>query len=174
MKSTAGDNAILVFDKVADAHLFAVAVHKATEKHNVAIKQPVAKRWFRIGVATGKLDVRGKRIHGKTIIDAVRLEAAGKSGQVLIDPATFDALPKRLRTRYGKREIVRDKNNVSYECHRCVVIKDVETGGSKSPVEAEKYLILGKCGLTAAFRIPTQDTFSSPLNKWVFLDFSKC
>ena len=54
--ATTGDGAIFsTFDSADDAHRFAVEVHNATQKHNAQKKQASAKRWFRVGIATGDL-----------------------------------------------------------------------------------------------------------------------
>ena len=59
--ATAGDNAIVAFEKGGDAHLFATAVHQAAEAHNAKVSVASAKRWFRIGIATGELGERPGR-----------------------------------------------------------------------------------------------------------------
>ena len=76
---TAGDNAFVVFDRAEQAHRFARAVHEAARAHNTSKTVPSARRWFRIGAATGEIcfhKKRGKRtVAGITIANAVRLEA---------------------------------------------------------------------------------------------------
>lgn len=109
--ATTGDGAILTFDSADDAHRFAVEVHNATQKHNAQKKQASAKRWFRVGIATGDLseytDSVGKsQIVGTVIISAVRLEASARPGQIVVDEATFNSLSKKLRDGYGDAETV--------------------------------------------------------------------
>ena len=54
-----GDGAILVFDHPETAHKFATAVHNSCRTHNDARSTPSAKRWFRVGIATGELVMEG-------------------------------------------------------------------------------------------------------------------
>ena len=126
VKGTAGDNAILVFDDPADAHRFAVAVHGATAARNATKSLESAKWWFRVGVATGALAVDGPKIAGTTIIDAVRLEAAGRKGHVLIDQATYDALPRKLGSGYTGPETVTVKGGEKLQAYRFAVFNVVE------------------------------------------------
>ena len=51
--ATAGDNALLIFDDPAVMHRFAKIVQEATVKHNRKKSVESAKRWFRMGAATG-------------------------------------------------------------------------------------------------------------------------
>lgn len=123
VKATNGDNAVIVFESAIDAHLFAQAVHQRTQTYNAQQQGGfLAKRWFRIGCATGKLYERprninvGDKISGIVIADAYRLEKEANPGELLIDEATYKALIEFLETNeqsdlyndietvYGKRE----------------------------------------------------------------------
>ncbi len=113
---TTGDGAILVFDSAAEAHGFAVAVHQATAQHNATRTQPIAKRVFRIGAATGEIVMEPKpgggfEIAGTTIARAVRLEAKAHPGGFLIDQATFDALPPEQKGAFGEPQTVPGKRD---------------------------------------------------------------
>lgn len=79
---TAGDNAILVFDEAATMHQFARLVHEQTVEHNRSKSVELAKRWFRMGAATGAILVleSERRIIGSTVGRAVRLESAANRG----------------------------------------------------------------------------------------------
>jgi tetratricopeptide (TPR) repeat protein len=121
VNGTAGDNALLAFERATEAHLFSEAVHRATAKYNATKTDSAAQRHFRIGVSTGKIAVRGKEISGTHIIDSVRLEAAGKKGHILIDEATYEELPGKLQQLYVGPEVVADKQNNSYSVYRCIV-----------------------------------------------------
>jgi class 3 adenylate cyclase len=72
--ATAGDNAILMFDDAATMHKFAQAVQAHTLAHNAGLSIDLAKRWFRMGAATGSILVvpAEHRIVGSTIARAVR------------------------------------------------------------------------------------------------------
>src|SRR5215472_9625530 len=93
--ATAGDNDILMFDDAAMMHKFAQAIQARTLAHNDVLSFDSAKRWFRMGAATGTILVipAEHRIVGSTIARAVRLEAAAKIGQLVVDLPTFESLP---------------------------------------------------------------------------------
>lgn len=123
--ATTGDGAILVFDRAEHAHAFAKAVHKATGEHNSERTLPSTKRWFRIGAATGDLSItrnrNKKQIAGSVIVDAVRLETAAGTGELLVDVATYDAMPARLKRLYGAEEEVAVKGE-KFRARRCVMV----------------------------------------------------
>ncbi len=123
---TTGDGAILVFDRPADAHDFAAAVNEATRAHNHTKSDPIGKRVFRIGVATGDLvmtpkSAGGYEIGGMAIARAVRLEAKAKPGEVLVDATTHAALSPEQKNRYGARESVAGKRDEVFDAYRCVL-----------------------------------------------------
>lgn len=144
--ATAGDNAIVAFNGgAADAHRFATAVHKATEAHNKERSVPSAKRWFRVGIATGELGERpgargGREIFGTVIANAVRLEAAARPGQIVAERATFQLLPTNLREPYGPEEMVRGKRDEQFAAHRCTVL--VYSIAEEAPATVESVLDL--------------------------------
>jgi class 3 adenylate cyclase len=126
---TAGDNAFVVFDQPEQGHRFARAVYEAARAHNTSKTEASAKRWFRIGASTGEIvfsTKRGKRTvdGGITIANAVRLEAAAKPGEFLVDVATFQALPAKLRREYGPEETVQGKHlEEQFQARRCVMLE---------------------------------------------------
>src|SRR5689334_17590782 len=79
---TSGDNAVLILDDANTMHRFAEAVRQATVIHNRSKTVDLAKRWFRMGAATGivEVDTSKRRIVGITTARAVRLEAAAEKG----------------------------------------------------------------------------------------------
>lgn len=125
--ATTGDGAILAFNVPDNAHRFAAAVHEATQTHNSGRSTASSKRWFRIGVATGDLHEQprktgGKEIAGTVVANAVRLEAAGRPGQIVVDKNTFDLLSSELQSLYGPEEIVAGKRDELFNVRRCTVI----------------------------------------------------
>jgi WD40 repeat protein len=104
---SSGDNAILTFVDPGVMHRFAHFVQQETVNYNKTKSIELARRWFRMGAATGiVLGIpEEKRIVGLTVTRAVRLEAAGNKGQLLIDLPTFEALPENLKRYYGPEEI---------------------------------------------------------------------
>jgi class 3 adenylate cyclase len=125
--TTTGDGAILAFEKPDDAHNFALKVHDATEAHNAGRTLPSAQRWFRIGIATGEIfqetrSDRTKEFTGTVIANAVRLEAAARPGEILVDAATFSSLLPSVRRLYGPEEKVKGKRTEKFAVHRyCAV-----------------------------------------------------
>lgn len=125
--ATTGDGAILAFDNPTDAHRFAAAVHEATRRHNSERTLSSSRRWFRIGVATGDLYQRpriggGQEIAGTVIAIAVRLEAAAKPGEVLVDAVSFASLPAELQVRYGTEETIPGKRGEQFAARRCTIV----------------------------------------------------
>jgi len=93
-----------MFDDAEVMHKFAQAVQSQTLAHNAVRSIESAKRWFRMGAATGVVLVTPgeRRIVGSTIVRAVRLEAAAEIGQLVVDLTTFDALPDNLKRLYSR------------------------------------------------------------------------
>jgi len=138
--ATAGDNAILIFDNAALMHHFAKAVQEATEKHNRQRSVESAKRWFRMGAATGPVLIipEERRIVGTTVGRAVRLEAASEKGVILIDNDTFIALPEDLRKCYGAEEIVNGKRDEQFNVRRCAFVIPPESPANLSSKGIDK------------------------------------
>jgi len=146
--ATTGDGAILVFGSAAQAHQFAVAVHAATAEHNRNLTQPLAKRVFRSGAATGEIVMEpkpggGYEIAGTTIARAVRLEAKAQPGGFQVDEATYQALAEDQRGRYGGKVQVAGKRDELFVAFACLLNADgpqdayffVGGGGGKPPVK---------------------------------------
>jgi hypothetical protein len=136
--ATTGDGAILVFDRAADAHRFAEALYRAARQHNAPLTEPTAKRWFRVGAATGDITMKprpggGYDIAGVTIANAVRLEAAAHPGELLIDAATYDALPAELRLKYQAEEQVPGKRDETFQARRYMIVPQA---ASEAPAPA--------------------------------------
>jgi len=122
--ATTGDGAILFFDAASDAHRFAQSVHEATRQHNVEHRQPLSKRVFRSGAATGDIIMQAKPgggfdIAGTTIARAVRLEARAQPGGLLVDEATFSAFDPVQKRLYGERRDVAGKRDESFAAYLC-------------------------------------------------------
>ncbi len=122
--ATAGDNALLIFDDPAVMHRFAKIVQEATVKHNHKKSVESAKRWFRMGAATGAVLVitEERRIVGTTVARAVRLEAAAEKGELIVDTETYEALPDDLKQAYGPEEIVAGKRAERFTVRRCSMV----------------------------------------------------
>jgi class 3 adenylate cyclase len=117
----AGDNAIIILDDVEVAHALAQLIHQATDEYNQSKSIESAKRYFRMGAATGELLIEKseRRIIGTVITRAVRLETAAEKGQLVIDVRTFQKLSPELHTYYSREQVIKSKNGEHYEAHRC-------------------------------------------------------
>lgn len=122
---TAGDNAILLFDDAVHMHVFAQTVQEETALYNRSKSIESAKRWFRMGAATGMVLIlkEERRIIGTTIARAVRLEAAASKGELVIDLRTFTKLPQELRECYGGEKVIQGKREEHFKVHRCSFIR---------------------------------------------------
>lgn len=139
--ATTGDGAILAFHHPGDAHKFAAAVHAASDAHNAKRTVASAKRWFRIGAATGDLYQRprrggGQEIAGTVIANAVRLEAAARPGQIVADAATFGGLPPDLRSLYGPEESVTGKRDERFTARRCTIVAYAPAADSPPTIQS--------------------------------------
>lgn len=93
-----GDGAILHFDDPRRAVEFAELIQRFSKESNLEQSEPDARRVFRVGVATGEVEVAemvlaAADLAGSLIGTAARLEAACDYGHVLIDEVTLLALP---------------------------------------------------------------------------------
>lgn len=124
--ATTGDGAIVVFDAPATGHRFAEMVHEACRVHNHGKSVPAARRWFRIGIATGDLVLETIgvtcKMAGSVIARAVRLEAAANIGEILADTDTYLALPREIQARYGAEERIAGKRDEVFPARRCVIV----------------------------------------------------
>jgi class 3 adenylate cyclase len=131
-KST-GDGAILVFDDAALASKFAGTLQETAGAYNRGKRSPLEQRHFRVGVATGAVvlemqpeeggDAEAAEMAGMVIANAARIEAACRTGEVLIDHATRSLLAPELQDLYGDQEMVRGKRKELIPAHRRAVVK---------------------------------------------------
>ena len=146
---TAGDNALLVFDDARVMHRFAQAVQQAVAAHNRDKTVDSAKRSFRMGAATGAVLLlqEERRIVGTTVARAVRLEAAAKTGQLLVDAATYDLFPDAVKGLYGAEEEISGKREERFLARRCTFVPAAD--GGRSPRRAVDYRIYLAVGVVA-------------------------
>jgi class 3 adenylate cyclase len=130
--ATTGDGAILAFESAKQASEFAQALHRVAQAHNLGKTVESAQRHFRIGIYSGDIvltkettasgEFLGFKMAGTTIADAVRSEAAAKTGEVLISADTWGDLPHDMRKWYGPEEIIRGKRDEQLRVHRRRVV----------------------------------------------------
>jgi len=152
-----GDGVILFFDSAHDAHVFAEQLHLNAAKHNRSRKEASAMRWFRIGISTGELDrdsihKENDKYAGITIANAVRLESAAESGEIVMDLETFGILPRGDRISYGPETAVRGKREEVFIARRYKVVNSTHSQESvvKHPSRSKVFKL--RAG-TAAFAI---------------------
>jgi class 3 adenylate cyclase len=131
LNSTDG-GAVLAFESAEVASRFAEALHRAAQEHNLGKDVGLAQRHFRIGICSGEIvperrtttggDFLGFVFAGKAVADAVRLETACRTGEVLICGETWAQLPASLRKLYGPEELVHGKRSEQIRVHRRRVI----------------------------------------------------
>ncbi|MGC9970888.1 MAG: hypothetical protein ABSE56_09880 [Bryobacteraceae bacterium] len=126
-----GDGAILVLRSPADASRLAAALHTIAKDYNHGKDVILAQRHYRIGICTGPVASQQphptrmrktlKDVAGLTISNAVRFEAACRTGEVLIDSGTWANLPKPIKNLYGPEEQIKGKRDEVFRAHRRVV-----------------------------------------------------
>jgi class 3 adenylate cyclase len=139
-----GDNAVIIFDDATYAYNFAKAVHEYTQLHNASKTEPSAKRWFRIGAATGELaqEDNGK-LTGYVIVTAYRLEANANPGEFIVDLDTYNALPDELKQRFDSEETVLGKHDKKFKARRCKMIFNTNLS-TNEPIEIEVLDLFGQ------------------------------
>ncbi len=129
---TSGDGAILAFAESRQASLFGEILHKIAQAHNRTRRRDLDQRHFRVGIAAGGVildfpksddgEESSVDMAGMAISNAVRLEAACRTGEVLIDAGAWAMLPDREKKLYGSEEIVRGKRKERISAHRRRVV----------------------------------------------------
>jgi hypothetical protein len=118
-----GDGTVLMFETPSAAHVFAEAVHQATHRHNDGKTRDPAKRWFRIGIATGDFAIQEgsgieRKYGGFVVTRAARLEAACRTGETLIDSETYAGLTREQQAAYGSEEQIAGKRGEKFSGRR--------------------------------------------------------
>jgi CHASE2 domain-containing sensor protein/class 3 adenylate cyclase len=107
-----GDGAILHFGSPSEAHRFGERFHQiADAEHNQKARNDLEYRSFRVGIYTGEVILSAGEISGVAVGFAARLEAAARTGEILIDAESFYALPPDLAAGYEGEEIVAGKKH---------------------------------------------------------------
>lgn len=111
-----GDGALLKLNAPDSALDFAARLHGVAAAHNKTVTEALAKRVFRIGIATGELEFSAKTgaPSGMVISRAARLEAKANPGGVLIDAPSYEGASPGLQAAYCGPEIVKGKRAESF------------------------------------------------------------
>ncbi len=75
-----GDGVLVTFASVVDALSCSVAMQQATERHARAASTPLA---LRVGLAIGEVGFEDSDVFGTPVVEAARLVAAARPGQIL-------------------------------------------------------------------------------------------
>lgn len=136
-----GDGAILLFDSAVAAVHFAEALQRLAHVHNATRQRPHAQRHFRVGVSTGALMLEGQgagqcnvKFYGSAVSDAVRLDQACRTGEILVDEDTWAELDRDTRHAFGKQEEVAGKRAERYRAHRRTIVVRAPWDEDKSTV----------------------------------------
>ena len=121
-----GDGAIILFQHAEDAHRFGFQVHLSAQEHTGKRSESTAGRWFRVGIATGDVNVTSAldlpcEYAGTAITNAVRLEASARAGELVVDANTFGKLSAEAQALYGSEEVTRGKRDERFRARRCRV-----------------------------------------------------
>ncbi len=110
-----GDGAILYFPGPEAADQFAEALHQfSDQQHNQTARkerQETQQRSFRVGISSGKIDRTPDDVAGFPVVKAARLEAAAKTGQILIDQQSWVHLSDKQQKAYGGVEVISGKDH---------------------------------------------------------------
>jgi len=128
---TTGDGALLAFDHADQATRFAQHLHESASECNQGRRHQLDQRYFRIGIASGSILLgvatyeKGAEmeIAGMAVAKAVRLEAACRTGEVLVDIGTWALLSDEEKQLYGDEEIVRGKRTELISARRRRVVR---------------------------------------------------
>jgi len=75
-----GDGVLATFTSAVDALTAAVAIQQATDRHSRSLGTPLA---VRVGLALGEVSVEDGDVFGTPVVEAARLVAAARTGQIL-------------------------------------------------------------------------------------------
>lgn len=127
-----GDGAIVVLDSPDEASHLAVKFHELSYGYNKGKRRHLDRRHFRIGIATGGLilekettedgELKRFEMAGLVISNAVRLESACRTGEVLIDLPTYHLLSESEQSHYGEEETVVGKRKERFRARRRGVV----------------------------------------------------
>jgi len=118
-----GDAAILAMDTPQKAVQFAANLHQAADGWNRRNRSGNVELHFRIGIASGGVVLKeDSTFSGPPIIDAVRLEAACVTGEILATSEVRDALPTQEQDEFDLPEIITDKLDVQRLAYRRKVV----------------------------------------------------
>jgi hypothetical protein len=127
-----GDGTLFIVDCGAQAVRVIEHIHQEADAANQKVDYELARRHYRVGVCTGVLlltrketpagELDGYEIAGAVLGEAKRLESACATGEVLICPRTWAALPDDARALFGAVEPVFGKYGEKYFAHRRRVV----------------------------------------------------
>lgn len=115
-----GDGGLLQFSAPDAAIATAERLQQLAAAHNQGVTEALARRLFRIGIATGDVGINPETgaLSGTTISRAARLEARADLGGILIDAASHAAATPALVAAYAGPEQVPGKRDEVFTAWR--------------------------------------------------------
>jgi class 3 adenylate cyclase len=182
-RESTGDGVMLILANPEQGCRFAEALHRAAARHNQSRSHPDAQRHFRIGIYTDHVsfirpaDEKGTArliAGGMAPAFAQRLETACRTGEVLICPQTWAALPSLMQQQYGPKKKMRGKaHDRTLWAHRQKVIEpapwdqpSVRSKLRQAPLRLSVsllgLLLAGLCAVLVVPRLADQTTLQRP------------
>jgi len=182
-RESTGDGVMLILANPEQGCRFAEALHRAAARYNQSRSHPDAQRHFRIGIYTDHVsficpvDDKGTArliAGGMAPAFAQRLETACRTGEVLICPQTWAALPSLMQQQYGPKKKVRGKaHDRTLWAHRQKVIEPapwdrpgVLSTFRQAPLRLSVsllgLLLAGLCAVFVVPRLADQTTLQRP------------
>lgn len=137
MLNDTGDGAALVFSSAVEAYQCAEHCHRRSLELNAAMSGSIVQWCFRIGVATGEIqgEKESPKATGLTISRSKRLESSAIPGEVVIDQATYDSLPRPLQAVFGAEEEIAGKRDETFIVRRYQVCDNCRDNQDGLPPE---------------------------------------
>ena len=110
-----GDSTLIGFESADEAHKFSITVHQLAIKAN-STRHKRSQLFFRIGCATGEIDLETYSGHTNTV--ACRLEPKADPGGILVDSSMYQGLSPEFQHQYDVEEIIDGKRDEKYHGRR--------------------------------------------------------
>lgn len=102
-----GDALVAEFSRASDAVTAAIDFQTANISHNLQLPDDIQPK-LRVGIAMGEVVIADNTVTGEGIVLAQRLEQLAESGDVYVQAAAYDTIPKRMQFHYenlGEQEL---------------------------------------------------------------------
>jgi formylglycine-generating enzyme required for sulfatase activity len=134
-----GDGLVVIFEEANDAHKFSEIVHMRSHEVNLSRLEP-AKIWFRVGCATGLLDL--ETYDGCLHITVHRCEPRAEPHSTLIDSQMYSELSSEFQHHYDIEEIIEGKRHEKIRARRWMGGKNINQRQSSEFIKESEVLDL--------------------------------